>query len=238
MILNIREIIIRLVLAVIVGGIIGYERERQHRAAGFRTHILVCLGATIVSLLQIDIGNKAIALIEANKELSEVIKVDFGRLGAQVITGVGFIGAGAIIHTKGNIKGLTTAATLWVVACLGLSIGMGEYYISIFGAIIIVITLVFLKRIESKFISKNIVKKVEIRYFDIENVNIEIQRCLESNNLKIKVVEYVLEKEKDEEKEDEIQAIYTILKPGYVKLDHIIEELKKNKNIIYIKMIR
>ena len=150
MILNIREIVIRLVLAVIVGGIIGYERERQQRAAGFRTHILVCLGATIISLLQIDIGNKAIAMIEVNKELSEVIKIDYGRLGAQVITGVGFIGAGAIIHTKGNIKGLTTAATLWVVACLGLSIGMGEYYISIFGAIIIVVTLVFLKRIENK----------------------------------------------------------------------------------------
>lgn len=104
MILNIREIVIRLVLAVIVGGIIGYERERQQRAAGFRTHILVCLGATIISLLQIDIGNKAIAMIEASKELSEVIKIDYGRLGAQVITGVGFIGAGAIIHTKGKLK--------------------------------------------------------------------------------------------------------------------------------------
>lgn len=206
MILNIREIVIRFVLAVIVGGIIGYERERQHRAAGFRTHILVCLGATIISLLQIDIGNKAIAMIEVNKELSEVIKIDYGRLGAQVITGVGFIGAGAIIHTKGNIKGLTTAATLWVVACLGLSIGMGEYYISIFGAIIIVITLVFLKRIENKFISKNIIKKVEIKYRKKENLNIEIQKWFENENLKVKIIEYILEKEKTQYEQEEVHA--------------------------------
>ena len=237
MILNIREIVIRLVLAVIVGGIIGYERERQHRAAGFRTHILVCLGATIISLLQIDIGNKAIAMIEVNKELSEVIKIDYGRLGAQVITGVGFIGAGAIIHTKGNIKGLTTAATLWVVACLGLSIGMGEYYISIFGAIIIVITLVFLKRIENKFISKNIVKRVEIKYRNIENLNIEIQKCFENENLKVKIIEYILEKEKAQYEQEEVRAIYTFIKPGYVKLDKLIEGLRKHENIIYIKML-
>lgn len=237
MLLSIREIIIRLVLAVIIGGIIGYERERKNRAAGFRTHILVCLGATIISLLQIDIGNKAIAMIEANKELSEVIKVDYGRLGAQVITGVGFIGAGAIIHTKGTIKGLTTAATLWVVACLGLAIGMGEYEISVFGAIIIVITLVFLKRIENKFISKNIINKVEIKYKNIDDLSVEIQKYFENENLKVKIIEYILEKENND-KETYIHAIYTILKPGYVKLDKIIEGLKSNENIICIKVIR
>ncbi|MBE6052525.1 MAG: MgtC/SapB family protein [Clostridium sartagoforme] len=157
--LTIKEIIIRLLLALIIGGVIGYERELQNRAAGFRTHILVCLGATIISLLQIEIGNQAIEMIKVNESLAEVIKVDYGRLGAQVITGVGFIGAGTIIHNKGNIKGLTTAATLWIVACLGLAIGMGGYYISIFSTIIIFITLVFLKRIEGEFLSKNIIER-------------------------------------------------------------------------------
>ena len=133
--LTIKEIIVRLILALIIGGLIGYEREMKNRAAGFRTHILVCLGATVVSLIQIDIGNKVIEMIKINETLSEVIKIDYGRLGAQVITGVGFIGAGTIIHTKRNIRGLTTAATLWIVACLGLSIGMGEYFISIFATI-------------------------------------------------------------------------------------------------------
>lgn len=233
--LNIREIIIRLIFSVFVGGIIGYERERKRRAAGLRTHILVCVGATIISLLQIDIGNKAIAIIEANKDLSEIIKIDYGRLGAQVITGVGFIGAGAIVHTKGNIKGLTTAATLWVVACLGLSIGMGEYYISIFGAIIIVITLVFLKSIENRFISKNVIKKIEIKYNNLEDTKVEIEKYLENKNLIIKVIEYLLEEDSSKE---EVHAIYTILKPQYISFETILNDLKSNKNIVYLSVIK
>ena len=97
--LNTNEIIIRILLALIIGGLIGYERELQNRSAGLRTHILVCLGATIVSLLQIQIGNQAIEMIAVNKELSSVINIDYGRLGAQVITGVGFIGAGSNIES-------------------------------------------------------------------------------------------------------------------------------------------
>ncbi|GAA0085494.1 MgtC/SapB family protein [Clostridium sp. CTA-7] len=233
--LSIREIIIRLIFSVFVGGIIGYERERKRRAAGLRTHILVCVGATIISLLQIDIGNKAIAIIEANKDLSEIIKIDYGRLGAQVITGVGFIGAGAIVHTKGNIKGLTTAATLWVVACLGLSIGMGEYYVSIFGAIIIVITLVFLKSIENRFISKNVIKKIEIKYNNLEDTKLEIEKYLEGKNLIIKVIEYLLEEDSSKE---EVHAIYTILKPQYISFETILNDLKNNKNIVYLNVIK
>lgn len=230
--LTIKEIIIRLILALIIGGLIGYERELQNRAAGFRTHILVCLGATVISLLQIDIGNKAIAMIELNKNLSEVIKVDYGRLGAQVITGVGFIGAGAIIHTKGNIKGLTTAATLWIVACLGLSIGMGEYFISIFATIIIFITLVFLKRIEDKFIAKNIIKEFEIKYYNEGNIKNEIECFLEKKKIKIKRIEYFI----NENTQKEIYARYIVLKPRYVNLDKILKELMEYVDILYINL--
>ncbi|MGG7057467.1 MgtC/SapB family protein [Clostridium tertium] len=228
--LTIKEIIIRLILALIIGGLIGYERELQNRAAGFRTHILVCLGATIISLLQIDIGNKAIAMIDMNEKLAEVIKVDYGRLGAQVITGVGFIGAGAIIHTKGNIKGLTTAATLWIVACLGLSIGMGEYFISIFATIIIFITLVFLKRIEDKFIAKNIIKEFEIKYYNEGNIKNEIEYFLEKKKIKIKKIEYFIK----ENNIKETYARYIVLKPRYVNLDKVLKELMQNIDILYL----
>ena len=230
--ITIKEIIIRLILALIIGGLIGYERELQNRAAGFRTHILVCLGATVISLLQIDIGNKAIAMIELNKNLSEVIKVDYGRLGAQVITGVGFIGAGAIIHTKGNIKGLTTAATLWIVACLGLAIGMGEYFISIFATIIIFITLVFLKRIEDKFIAKNIIKEFEIKYYNEGNIKNEIECFLEKKKIKIKRIEYFI----NENTQKEIYARYIVSKPRYVNLDKILKELMEYVDILYINL--
>lgn len=236
MILDVKEIIIRLLLAVLVSGIIGYERERKNRAAGLRTHILVCLGATIISLLQIDIANKAISMIEVNKELGEVIKIDYSRLGAQVITGVGFIGAGAIVHTKGNINGLTTAATLWVVSCLGLAIGMGEYYLSIFGAIIIVMVLVFLKKFEDKFIPKNIIVKLEIKYYDLENINLEIEQFFKDRNLNINLIEYIVPNKSVKEKE--IKSVYTILKPAYIDLRKIIIELKNSINIIEVKILR
>ena len=207
--LTINEIIIRILMALIIGGLIGYERELQNRAAGLRTHILVCLGATIISLLQIEIGNQAIDMISSNEKLYEVIKVDYGRLGAQVITGVGFIGAGAIIHNRGNIKGLTTAATLWIVACLGLTIGMGGYFISIFSTIIIFITLVFLKRIEDKFISKNTLEKIKLEYFKNEEIESEIEQFLERKKIKIKKIEYNY----SSENENKVYALYIIIKP-------------------------
>lgn len=235
MVLDIKDIFTRLLLSLIVGGIVGYERERKNRAAGLRTHILVCLGATIISLLQIDIANKAIAMASANNELSEVIKVDYSRLGAQVITGVGFIGAGAIIRTKGNIKGLTTAATLWVVSCLGLAIGMGEYYISVLGVIIIVIVLVFLKIIEDKFISKNILKKLEVRYYEMDSVGLEIQEVFKNSGLKVILIEYIIINESIINKE--IKSIYTILSPEYISLEKIIEKFKDNLYILDIKIL-
>ncbi len=220
--LTIKDIIIRILMALIIGGLIGYERELKNRAAGFRTHILVCLGATIVSLLQIEIGNQAIAMVTANEKLYEVIKIDYGRLGAQVITGVGFIGAGAIIHNRGNIKGLTTAATLWVVACLGLAIGMGGYYISFFSTIIIFITLVFLKRIENKFIFKNKFVKFEVEYNKETEMEREIEELLEKKKIKIKKIEYNY----CDNNENKVYAVYTIIKPKEIKIEELLGEIK------------
>lgn len=228
--LTIKEIIVRLILALIIGGLIGYERELKNRAAGFRTHILVCLGATVVSLIQIDIGNKAIEMIKINETLSEVIKIDYGRLGAQVITGVGFIGAGTIIHTKRNIRGLTTAATLWIVACLGLSIGMGEYFISIFATIIIFVTLVFLKRIEYKFIAKNIIKEFGIKYYDEGDIKGKIEYILEKNKIKIRRIEYFIR----ENNSKEIYARYIITKPKNVNLDEVLQEIMNKISVLNI----
>ena len=231
--LTIRDIIIRLFLSLIIGGIIGYEREVQNRAAGFRTHILVCLGATIISLLQIEIGNNAINMIKLNKDLAQVINVDYGRLGAQVITGVGFIGAGAIIHTKGNIRGLTTAATLWIVACLGLAIGMGGYYISIFSTIVIFITLVFLKIIEDKFISKNMFSGFEVKYINEGDIVKIIEHFLERKKIKIKRIEYYY----NEGNNREIYAKYIIIKPRNIDIDRVLEALNKKEKIVMIKKV-
>ena len=132
------SIILRLVLAVIFGGIIGLQRESRGQFAGFRTHILVCVGAALAML--------------TNQYICEFFSGthDPARLGAQVITGVGFLGVGTILITGGHkIKGLTTAAGLWASACLGLAVGIGFYGGAIVAAIIIFISLALMPKLEN-----------------------------------------------------------------------------------------
>lgn len=139
---NFFSIILRLILAVICGGILGIERAKKHHAAGFRTYILVCLGSTVAM-----ITNEFIMLSTGSG--------DGARLGAQVISGIGFLGAGTILVTSRNqIKGLTTAAGLWACACLGLAIGVGFYTLAISTTILITIVLSILPIME-KFFTRN-----------------------------------------------------------------------------------
>ncbi len=119
------NILIRIIMAIVIGGFIGYEREMRNRPAGFVTHTLVCVGACVVSLIQIQMVQDTILIINENPSMASALKADVGRIVAQVVTGVGFLGAGTIIFDKGSVKGLTTATTLWVVACIGLAIGLG-----------------------------------------------------------------------------------------------------------------
>ena len=125
--LNVITILVRVLLATFIGGLIGTERDMRQRAAGIRTHMLVCLGAAIVMMT-----NEYIYL-----EMGDG-NIDITRMGAQVVSGIGFIGAGTILVTRDNrIKGLTTAAGLWAAAALGLGIGIGFYEMAVIGAIAI-----------------------------------------------------------------------------------------------------
>jgi len=135
--LEFHEIIIRLILATILGGLIGIERESLRRAAGLRTHILVCAGSTLVMLLSLFVFHS----------YRTYTNMDPARLGAQVISGIGFLGAGTIIRDGNTIKGLTTAASLWAVACIGLALGVGFYMGAIATTLIVLIVL----KIFSKF---------------------------------------------------------------------------------------
>ena len=162
--MDIKDIIIRILLAICIGGTIGYNRERENVSAGFRTHTLVCLGATVAALIQVELANLALNQIAKAPALSGIIKLNDGRFIGQVVSGIGFLGAGTIIKTKGAIKGLTTAASIWAVACVGISIGMGFYNISILSGVSIVIVLVFLKKFEDKFMSKANIIKIKIKY--------------------------------------------------------------------------
>ena len=143
--LNEWTIVFRLVLAAVLSGIIGFEREFHGRAAGFRTHILLCIGSTLVMLTSMHIFD-----VYYTKAA-----VDPGRIAAGVVTGIGFLGAGAIMHSKSSIKGLTTAASLWVVAGIGLGVGSGLYLGSIVTTILTLVALMIFSRVEHAMIRKD-----------------------------------------------------------------------------------
>ena len=128
---------IRLVVAMVVGALVGWERERGNRPAGLRTHMLVCMGSCLVMTASIWFAH-------------ETGMGDAMRMGAQVISGIGFLGAGTIIKDDHGVKGLTTAASLWVVACIGLALGAGFYWGAILCAGLTYAALVFFKHIEER----------------------------------------------------------------------------------------
>lgn len=135
----------RLLLASLLGGLIGLEREIHGRPAGFRTHLLVSLGSCLFVVTSIQFY-----LTFGNLSGSGPLGVDPGRVAAQVVTGIGFLGAGAIIREGSSIRGLTTAACLWVAAAIGVSIGVGLYLISLAVTGVALISLLLLKKIENR----------------------------------------------------------------------------------------
>lgn len=118
------EILLRLILAVIAGGLIGLEREVVHKPAGIRTHMLVCLGSALFVLVTI-----------------ETLPSEAARIIAGIATGIGFLGAGTIFKAKDEVHGLTTAASIWAVAAVGLAIGLGYYLMTIIAVVLILIIL-------------------------------------------------------------------------------------------------
>lgn len=144
----------RLLLSVVLSGIIGLERESLNRPAGFRTHILVCIGSALTMLVSQEIYFMYKGLVA----------VDPGRIAAQVISGIGFLGAGTIIREGAAVKGLTTAASLWAVAGIGLAVGAGMYTAAVISTGLVFLTLISLGRLEYWLVQK--------RQFHILNITI------------------------------------------------------------------
>lgn len=130
--------VVRLAASVLMGGIIGFERQHRGKAAGLKTHILVCLGACLVAILSINIY----------AEVQGLTNADPARLAAQVVSGIGFLGAGAIMKEGPTIRGLTTAASLWVVASVGLAVGVGAMVGAVATTILVVLSLEVLPKLD------------------------------------------------------------------------------------------
>jgi putative Mg2+ transporter-C (MgtC) family protein len=204
---------IRLILACILGGIIGYEREANNQPAGFRTYILVCVASALVMCT----SEYMFGIYHG------LTTVDPARLGAQVISGIGFLGAGTIMRNGMNIRGLTTAASLWAVSCVGLAVGIGFYEGAIVTTILIYITLIILKRIE-KHVKKSTYNTL---YIEINNQQVShIHEVFEAYGAGIKNIEIISNEEDN----------YTIIKIIFKTTDnkqklHIISDLYKLEGI-------
>jgi putative Mg2+ transporter-C (MgtC) family protein len=142
----------RLLLAAALGGLVGYEREISGKPAGLRTNLLICVGAAL--LMELSIGVAALAN-EQNVLVQSPFRADPGRIAAQIVSGIGFLGAGTILQARGNIVGLTTAATIWVVAAIGMAVGAQAYVIAIGSTVLVVVSLGVLGRVENAMIRRS-----------------------------------------------------------------------------------
>ena len=158
--------LLRLVLAAVLGGLIGLEREIKHRPSGLRTNLFICVGAALFTLLSDALAVRYIG--------------DHTRIAAQIIPGIGFIGAGSILHNRDNlVTGLTSAATLFVVASVGMAVGGGQYLTAIFATALILVCLFLLGNAEQKLNLKLTVNSYEVTGSNADDLRAEVNAALE-----------------------------------------------------------
>ena len=214
--LSSQQIIIRLLLSVVLSGCIGIEREKLRRPAGIRTHILVCIGSTLVMLTSIH-------LVRTYPN----IQVD--RLGAQVISGIGFLGAGTIIMQGNSVQGLTTAAGLWAVACIGLAIGSGFYLGGIAATLMVLITLILFKKVEESIMRKsnNLIISIIVTN-KLEQIK-NIYKIIEDMRISIKKIEF-----SEDDSGDLITLDMNLKLPNYGVKDDLINKIVSQDGVMKV----
>lgn len=172
---NFAGAVYKLLLSLILGAIVGLERRHKGQIAGMRTFALISMGATLAMLVSIYIPQEYMGLKNG----------DPGRIAAQVISGIGFLGAGAIIQMKGNVRGLTTAAGIWMTACIGLAVGAGMYLIAATACLLIIFVLMFLDFAEKRFFKGGEAKIVRLKVDEIVEDPSLYRLCLHNNHVHI-----------------------------------------------------
>lgn len=218
--LNLLSIGFRFLLCIICGGIIGFERERKHRAAGFRTHILVCTGAAVTMLT----GQYIFTFLTNTS--------DPARIGAQVISGIGFLGAGTIITTKtSRIKGLTTAAALWAAACIGIAIGIGFYEVAILATVTVLFTIVLMSPVDRVVYGKKTRKLLYAELEQLEGVK-ELLRIVQNNGYMVEDMEFTQSKNHKEH----IAVLMKLKKKDIIdEEESLMDILNKEEDISFIE---
>ena len=228
--LTVEVVSLRLLLAVVFGGIVGYTREKDNKPAGFRTHILVCFGAAVISMVQDQLRLNILELASVNLKLTGVIKTDLGRLGAQVVSGIGFLGAGSIMKEKGEtVGGMTTAAGIWATGCAGLGIGWGFYNLAIPAIVFMLVIIVIFKKFEPKILKKTKLLKFEVKFLEDKNYAKGLLATYEVFNQKLIKITQI------DKNQAENTAIFTVNMDEKIDISDIIVSLSAIKAVEVVK---
>ena len=221
--LSIGTLLLRIAAAVFIGAMIGIDREIKNRPAGMRTHVLVCVGAALVSLIE----QQTIAAVLLLNQGS-MVGVSMGRITTSVVSGVGFLGAGTIFTAQRKIVGLTTAASLWCVACLGLAVGYGYYFIAAVGCVCVIAVLMVMQRI----VHVNTVKKVEVTFVHrIESMQF-INDYFKEKEIKTIDLDFHVEAK------DGVNIytnIYTLQMPNNITYAEVVNQLSEYPNMMSVR---
>lgn len=208
-----------MVLSMLLGAVVGFERKRKGQTAGVRTFSLISMGATLAMLLSIYVPQEYMGLKNG----------DPGRIAAQVITGIGFLGAGAIIQMKGSVRGLTTAAGIWMVAIIGMAVGVGMYVLSIVACALILLVLVRLEKVEQRVSRGSTSRIIRIRTADIIRDITDYRKVLAENN--VSLVNFYVEYD-FVDTETRLNLVVLVLEStNYIKLFSAFERLHPTKAI-------
>ena len=221
--LNIVSMMLRIVLAVVMGGLLGLERERKSSPAGFRTYMLVAIGSTVTMMLSqyLDVMLQTRWLAQAQ---ALGVQHDVSRFGAQVINGVGFLGAGTIFMTERKISGLTTAASLWCTACIGLAVGSGFILMGVMaGAIVLVIL-----RLMQRIVHVNTLKRLEVQFIHRTQTLAFLNDYFSSMGVKVLDVDFHAENRPEG---NLYTNLYTLSMPSHTSYVDIIGTLSEHQNI-------
>lgn len=218
------QILLRLLLALLLGGLIGFERESSNHAAGLRTNILVCLGSCLLMLLSM--YGFAAFVDEPN------VRVDPARLAAAVITGIGFLGAGTILFTGKSITGLTTAASLWVVSAIGLAVGAGFYFASAITTFMALLTLWAFNKLEKRYISAKKEYLLKIKANDLSHTLRSINGFMAER--KILIRKMLLEECGDEGTAGQVMLQIYVTLPKSEALLSILDQLKHLEGVRWV----
>lgn len=216
--MDMKVLMTRILAAVVVGALIGIDREIKNRPAGMRTHVLVCVGAALIALIE----QETIACVVALG--NSAINTSVGRITSTVVSGVGFLGAGTIVMSDRKISGLTTAASLWCTACIGLAIGEGFVIMGVMAGIIVLTVLKLMQRI----VHVNTLKKLEVQFIHRTETLPFLHDYFDKIGCKILDVDF----RADSKPEGSLYTnLYTLSMPSKVSYVDIIETLSEHQNI-------